>query len=787
MRKIRKVYYNLMTIALFAAAILLVCGEVSAVHSFKADSLRVPLICNGREAKPVSDIDLGALASKLNESDEIDISELPVKDLDSRELQALFFEGVAFTPKWAEFIQRYIAYPTKQQKERIDGEKVDYLIEAVERVNERNKENQKINKDNESIERSEMETLSRKCYFTEDLHLYLSLIKDAKDKNIEFTAYVPAGRAMWRSKGVLDKFPGKLAGLVRRPIEIRDCPVMEKESKVSSGTSTTDPIRILGADGRGLLEDSIQYGLLYKIAISSTHDYSPILSTSVWKKVAIAAGFRYAVRAVGDEYPDPVDVLGLDYKEFRDIKPGSWVYEKEDGSLVCYVGPEDYERVVRDTGGRISLGQSGGVPLGPDIEIEECEPGKEWKASPQKALAEAALRYVIDSRKALSQENPLAKIAEILKDTLFVIKTEKGSYKRHVFYNKYEILEDIDIEDLELPTKEAQVILEQHGKDLDYLYGLQQIAEKGGDILEALKDDHKEFFNVSVKNEMYILHEAIEFHPELFYILYILFTPSEPTKWARGFVDARPDLFEEFGGGYKDKITEFLARMIRALVLRKIDSSEKKIKEEEVAALKDYLTSSSDEHEATFGKLMLQKKALENIDNQHDIFYRYCGGLYEICTESYKWMAERIDLRPFYEKLGYGDEYLVETQAGVYNITGYPSMYNLVRILAYKAIGRARYYILTGDIRGAIFYFKDVLLDKKSSEMPYSVEKDFREIFPDKFKRCAISLIEEQLLWMKKVGIKGSGEIIKGLGIERFLKDITSPAITLSREARTGS
>lgn len=343
---------------------------------------------------------LSQLAESANRDATMSVEFSFMARIDGPSLEILLNKGTRFNPIWAGIIQRYIANPRglPEEKGRINSQKLDDIIKAADNIKVTGKSS-----DEE---------------FRRPLRIYLTLIKEAKNKNFEITGYISLRKILVMRK-ILGKFPSELAKLIRVPVDLQDIKLEEGvvgKAGISTGVGIEVDLSKYGLDEDGL-DHLVWHEGVHKVAQSSKRNGKPILPVSIWKKIAKIAGFKYVL--INNEL-FYIDNLPDDYKVFRDIGYGDWIYEEKDGTLSCYLGAVQYDKQINNP--RYALN---------GIELKICNDDDYWKTTPKEAVAEAGAEYIKDSVKALNGR--LKPVVAILKNTLFVVEFPNGVYRRYEF------------------------------------------------------------------------------------------------------------------------------------------------------------------------------------------------------------------------------------------------------------------------------------------------------------------------------------------------------------------
>ncbi|PIW67475.1 MAG: hypothetical protein COW10_05420, partial [Candidatus Omnitrophica bacterium CG12_big_fil_rev_8_21_14_0_65_42_8] len=228
-------------------------------------------------------------------------------------------------------------------------------------------------------------------------------------------------------------FPGHLTSFVGESGYVMlDFDAVELRLKENESTVGYSPLATMGtikvsleraAEHPAGVKKAIWHELLHKASLSSGLDGAPIISVSKWKEVAKTAGF------IGYIKKAPNGVLSLirldainddmDYKEFREIPYGSWVFQEDDGQKVIYASTKDIsktynvnaEDVIEWKQFNLSMRESFGISIKTNVEIDDYR-----KKSPYEFVSEAGAEYLDD--KGLTIER-YPEIAALLQAELF--------------------------------------------------------------------------------------------------------------------------------------------------------------------------------------------------------------------------------------------------------------------------------------------------------------------------------------------------------------------------------
>lgn len=252
---------------------------------------------------------------------------------------------------------------------------------------------------------------------------YLELVDFIKrEVNIEITGYVPP-EAIRETRNIIRWFPAQLANKIRVPIEFR----FEKLPSRSLGQvgvhtmSAAEIDRLKHTNGADLAH-TIWHELVHKLSLSSGKDGAPVVPVRVWKKIAQEAGFYGAF--IGDRLVRLQD-LPEDYKAFRRISYGDWVYREENGSLSCYFSDHaDFEKANYNPK----------YVKYNNIAVRLFGWGEYWKTTPFEAVAEAGAEYIRNSAAARNKSGRFGRVADLLWKTLFVVHHDtEGKLVRYEF------------------------------------------------------------------------------------------------------------------------------------------------------------------------------------------------------------------------------------------------------------------------------------------------------------------------------------------------------------------
>ncbi|MCX5680895.1 MAG: hypothetical protein NT079_01180, partial [Candidatus Omnitrophica bacterium] len=178
------------------------------------------------------------------------------------------------------------------------------------------------------------------------------------------------------------------------------------------------------------------------------------------KEIAKKAGFYGAFI---DGQLVPIDKLPDDYKVFRGIFYGDWIYQEEDGTLSVYEKRKYCEEHKND-----KKYSDKGITLkvfGSGFGGGAYDTGSYWKRTPLEAIAEAGAVYIRNSALIETDKFPerLVEAADVLRDTLFVSLFEDNHFRRYEF-------------DFDTNRKDARIVTERE--------------------LQRLRDRYPEYFDL---------------------------------------------------------------------------------------------------------------------------------------------------------------------------------------------------------------------------------------------------------------------------------------------------
>jgi hypothetical protein len=306
-----------------------------------------------------------------------------------------------------------------------------------------------------------------------------------------------------------------------------------------------------------------------------------------------------------------------------------------------------------------------------------------------------------------------------------------------------------------------KALLQQHKKDIEYLRKIQEVAEKGGDVLGALRPSTRRLLKRLIQNPEDELKD-IDFDPMLFYELYTIFKPYKLTKAAERFLKEHPQLFNQDSTDIT-KMVWFHETIIQKLVLNKLN-----LRKDEMSILMEYMNVGYSPHKEWKRKI---QKTVE-IVFQHDrksnphtkIIYKYCSILYSLRAEAVKWIWEKSLITDDIRDFGAGDEHGFDANLGIGPLGSYMEDYNLMDFEQWANIGRVKSYVITAKVSKAILLLKRILLNDFDS-----LDKDIeRKYAKGNLHPHAISLVRKELLWMYENGLYEVNEIAEALDMDRI-------------------
>lgn len=374
---------------------------------------------------------------------------------------------------------------------------------------------------------------------TGSLKAYLELVRKIKlEENIEIVSYLSPSEMklitpddlreyLNKIRKIIVQFPRRLSQQIRIPIQLK----FEKLSPgVAGNAGIATQIGVKIDPYYQDLEHVIWHELIHKFSLSSNKEGKPILPTAAWKQIAKSAGFYGALvngRIV------PIDALTDDYKKFREIGYGQWVYQEGAGNYIVYVGRKVFEQIKSNP-----IFQK-------NIKLRLYDSGEYWKTTPFEAAAEAGAVYIKDSDTARYKQHDsrFAAVAQILGNTLFVVKFGMdGTVRRYEFFTSdgkkikeatalsEEEVERIQKQYSDKPAKTLSEVLEElkpetrirvektailEGKESDAPVGTAEegILKSGikqGERLIILKDNGEKFYTSSLA-DLKLGDEGLEF------------------------------------------------------------------------------------------------------------------------------------------------------------------------------------------------------------------------------------------------------------------------------------
>ncbi|MFA5388307.1 MAG: hypothetical protein WC312_00950, partial [Candidatus Omnitrophota bacterium] len=269
-------------------------------------------------------------------------------------------------------------------------------------------------------------------------------------------------------------------------------------------------------------------------------------------------------------------------------------------------------------------------------------------------------------------------------------------------------------------NEKVKEILKKYNEEIQRI---SKIQKTGYDDIEVYSRHILIKTQGSYSRDMSYAVEDAHLWPDEFYLVYYdfasLFNASQDSISKKdGFrMSAMQDLLRFRG---KDYEKEFLKEIMRAVAfnqLRKDGTTDKQIK---------------------------------NIEHDEELLYRYYAIMYQMWTDTVKWLAERqgpentLNLKDYY-----GDAFIFDVCGTKFE--KYLEENNLVSFDIYRQIGYGRYYALRGSTKETITIFNKVLAGT-NNDPP------------------VIELIIEELFWMQEKGIPGPEKIAEGIGI-KFIED----------------
>jgi hypothetical protein len=295
----------------------------------------------------------------------------------------------------------------------------------------------------------------------------------------------------------------------------------------------------------------------------------------------------------------------------------------------------------------------------------------------------------------------------------------------------------------------ARVILAQNATAIAYLEKVAEAAQRGEcalrpstkKIIDALIEIYKKNPNPSI--EELVEKVPMEFDGIFYYEwrAALLKESLALTKYANNLLKNHSEIFNKNKRDKYQKMRDFLGKMVQIAVVKKIN-----LPKEEMEILKKYIAFPDDTDSEAERKREKARNVIEakQTDAVYKVISKYCGVLYNIKADSVKYMHEIFGPK---EKFGRGDEHELDT-AGIraFTLGGYASKNKLIPLIKLHHIGEARYYILRGEIKRAVEFYKELLHPSA--------------------KEHGLSVVRDELIWMMRNKIDGCEEIARELNMD---------------------